>query len=239
MFTEIAKYWVWSDDLVCNIANLKNPIENSKPYNGEQFIKPMYNPTTQEVYEGASESEIAEIIKEKKKSYLSLIYQKTDELYTSAIARAVGKSGQGLAREQLDRLQAIYAKKYEDATNVLNGSNVSLVIIDLFIFEIENDFTDERFTKTIAYVNSLGANIDTSESKLFQYCKLIQFKFISGNAQLNYFKPLIENFRSRLITNLDKNEFEKIDQRFAIVEQINNSTTLQEIEILNTQFNSL
>ena len=65
MSTEIVKYWVWGDDFVCNIANLKAPIENSKPYNGEQFIKPIYNPQTNEVYEGATPEEIDEFNKSK------------------------------------------------------------------------------------------------------------------------------------------------------------------------------
>lgn len=60
MSIEIIKYWVWGDDFVCNTANLKVPIKNSKLYNGEQFISPKYNPITDTVYESATEEEIAE-----------------------------------------------------------------------------------------------------------------------------------------------------------------------------------
>ena len=60
MSTEIVKYWVWDDNFVCNTANLKSQIENSKPYNGECFVYPMYNPDTGEIYEGATQEEISE-----------------------------------------------------------------------------------------------------------------------------------------------------------------------------------
>lgn len=50
---------------------------------------------------------------------------------------------------------------------------------------------------------------------------------------------MIENFRSKLITNLDYKEFSIIDDRFIVVDNIHSETTIEEIFALNNQFNAL
>ena len=174
--------------------------------------------------------------------YRKTIYNLYDSLYTSSLARALNKSGQGLSQSQLERLKQGYEQKKQVAEQYLaNGTILNQTLFDTISFEESTDFVGAKLDNEIAYLNDqYGTNIPTENiTRIEQYCYLIISKFTIGSQYWEYLKAYCEAFRSKLITNLDNLEFELIDARIALVLTITNETTLAEIQALAIQFNSI
>lgn len=207
------------------------------------FFKSKWNGT--EFIEGATPEEIAEeqsrIIQNKISEYRAKIYESTEKLLDSSKARALGKVGQGLTRNQLDALEIFYIKKYNVSNNyIADESILDASIFELIQFEEENDFEGVKLDNEVNFLNTnYQANIPTDVSRIKKYCYLICAKFILGQAIDEMLKSLCEVFRSKLITNLDKSEFEKIDQRIELIKSITNQTSIPEIMSLKTPFDAI
>lgn len=195
-----------------------------------------------EVDKTLTPEEIQEINKSKISEYRATIYDITEKLLDSSKARALGKIGQGITKSQLDALEIFYTKKKDVAVNYLSNNVVTdQAIFELIQFEEANDFPDNMLENEISYLNqNYNAEIPTINiTRLEQYCHLIVVKFSLGHALDDMLKSLCEIFRSKLITNLDKSEFEKIDQRIVLIKTITNETTIEQILSLKTTFDTI
>lgn len=230
-------------------------IELHKKHGWIDYVEPIFNSETQKlgeiiVVDNIATREIIDLTPEeiensefgKLAEYRKKIYDLTESLITSSKARALGKVGQGLNYKQLQDLEIIYTNKKNVAQGYLNNDNsVNPIILDLISFEVENDFKGEKLDNEVAYFNAnYNANIDTSQSRLNQYCNLILVKYNLGVQLDNTLQALCESFRSKMITNLDNKEFNKIDQREALILTITNDTSITEIlTTIKTQFDAI
>lgn len=191
--------------------------------------------------EGAAEAQLLEIQINIISEYRLKIYDYTEKLFNSSKAGALNKVGQGLTKPQLDALEIFYIKKNEVATQYLiDETIVNESIFELIQFEESNDFTGVKLDNEVAYLNSnYNAQIPTNETRLKQYCYLIKVKFSLGSQLNELLKSFCEIFRSKLITNLDNLEFEKIDQRIALIQTITNEMTVSQILDLKTPFDAI
>lgn len=168
------------------------------------------------------------------------IYTIYDTLFESSLARALDKVGQGLTLSQLQSLRQEYELKKEVALAYITNGTADARTMDLIQFETDVDFAEPRLSNEVAYLNATyGANIPTSETPLYQYCNLIVVKYNLGSQLWDMLRSLCATFRSKLITDLDNNHFNRINQRIALIKTITNDTTVAEILALQTQFDSI
>jgi len=188
------------------------------------------------------ESATAEDITNKVNAYRKMIYDDYERLYSSSLARAVNKSGQWLSDTQLERLKIEYEQKKAEAEHYLQtGNSSNATLFSTIQFEVDADYPEPKLADEIAYLNqTYNAAIPTTNvTRLQQYCYLIVVKYNLASQLWETLKALCATFRSKLITNLDNNEFAKIDARRAIILQITNETTISEILALQNQFDAV
>ena len=211
----------------------------------DDLSSPLWNEDLQEWYEGEDQDVIDELVVSrliaKTSEYRRKIYEATEALMLSAKARALGKAGEGLTESQLSGLVIAYTEKKDVASVIINGgtpANTSMV--SLIDFEVTNDFTSDSLDQNISYLNATyNANIPLDVSDLIKYCYLIVTKFNLGEALRMELSSLCEYLRSKLITNLDKQEFDKIDARLLIPTLITNESTISEIIALKVDFDAI
>lgn len=235
-------YYYWNEDEVVKIGyfSKENKPINSIELIGENFIKPIFS--NGQIIEGATEQEIAEMEIQKASEYRAKIYELTDKLKSSAKARALGKVSEKLTEKQLNDLEESYTQKKEVAENYLSTGEVSNeIIFDLIVFEEANDFAGEKLIQTIQYLNAVyNTEIPTEKlTRIQMYCYIIVAKYGLGMYIKRTLNDLCEVFRSKLITDLDNLLFDKIDAKIALVQEITNDTTLEEILDLKNQFDAL
>jgi len=205
------------------------------PYLGG-LIKEFWNGS--DWVESATNEEISET---KTPIYRETIYDLVDKLSDSAKERALGKVGDNLTKEQLEKLEKRYLVKRQVAYDIVNNTpHQNKIMADLIDFEQENDFAGEKLLQTIEFLNSTyNTSIPTDTSRLIMYCNLILAKYELGRVADNLFTDLIEYFRSKMITWLDNGQFDKIDNGKAIVLSITSNNTIDDIMALKTQFDAL
>ena len=209
-----------------------------------EMIKPILQGSV--IIEGATQQEI-EALKIQKVAEKTLeIYNIYEDLYTSSLARAVSKVGQGLTREHLNNLReeyndvSILAQAYLNDGTILNAKSFQDITDEMNL-----DFPVPVLDQTVAYLNSVYASnpvyqiipTDENTTQIQKFCWLIVNKYNLGEALWTYLKDLCSKFRKRMITNLDNLEFDKYDARMLLVKSITNETTVEEIQALEIQFN--
>lgn len=176
------------------------------------------------------------------------IYYEYEKLYTSSLARAVSKVGQGLTREHLNNLREEYNDVKLLAEAYLNdGTILNAKAFQDITDEMNLDFPIPVLDQTVTYLNIIyGSNpiyklipTDESTTQIQKFCWLIVNKYNLGEALWVYLKDLCSKFRKRMITNLDNLEFDKYDARMLLVKSITNETTVEEIQLLETQFDAI
>jgi hypothetical protein len=235
-------YYYWNEDEVVKIGyfSKENKPINSIELIGENFIKPIFS--NGQIIEGATEQEIAEMEKQKVAEYRTKIYELTDKLKSSTKARALGKVSEKLTEKQLNDLEESYTQKKEVSEHYLQTNEVSNeIIFDLIVFEEANDFAGEKLIQTIQYLNTVyNTEIPTEKlTRIQMYCYIIVAKYGLGMYVKRTLNDLCEVFRSKLITDLDNLNFEKIDAKIALVQEITNDTTFDEIKNIKLQFDAL
>ena len=235
-------YYYWNEDEVVKIGyfSKENKPINSIELIGENFIKPIFS--NGQIIEGVTEQEIAEMEIQKASEYRTKIYELTDKLKSSAKARALGKVSEKLTEKQLNDLEESYTQKKEVAEHYLQTNEVANeIIFDLIVFEEINDFAGEKLIQTIQYLNTVyNTEIPTEKlTRIQMYCYIIVAKYGLGMYVKRTLNDLCEVFRSKLITDLDNLLFDKIDAKIALVQEITNDTTLEEILDLKNQFDAL
>ena len=220
-------------------------IEVNVIYNGN-FIKPLWNGNA--FVESATPEEIAIILNEKVAEKTLEIYNIYEDLYTSSLARAVSKVGQGLTREHLNNLReeyndvSILSQAYLNDGTILNAKAFQDITDEMNL-----DFPIPVLDQTVAYLNSVyGPNpvyqiipTDENTTQIQKFCWLIVNKYNLGEALWTYLKDLCSKFRKRMITNLDNLEFDKYNKRMLLVKSITNETTIEQIQLLETQFDAI
>lgn len=210
------------------------------------LLRPSWNGISWE--EGATQQEIEELNQQKVAEKTLEIYNEYEKLYTSSLARAVSKVGQGLTRDHLNNLREEYndvrllAEAYLANNNIINQKAFQDITDEMNL-----DFPGAVLDQTIAYLNSLyGSNPvyqlipeDENTPQIVKFCWLIVNKYNLGEAMWTYLKDLCSKFRKRMITNLDNLEFDKYDQRILLVKSITNETTIEQIQQLEIQFDAI
>ena len=198
--------------------------------------------------EGATQQEIDQQNQNKVSEKTLEIYDEYEKLYTSSLARAVSKVGQGLTREHLNNLREEYNDVKLLAEAYLNdGTILNAKAFQDITDEMNLDFPIAVLDETVTYLNSIyGLNriykliaTDESTTQIQKFCWLIVNKYNLGEAMWTYLKDLCSKFRKRMITNLDNLEFDKYDARMLLVKSITNDTTIEQIQQLETQFDAI
>lgn len=212
-------------------------------YQIKQLIKPILQNGA--IIEGATQEEIEALNIQKVAEKTLEIYNEYEKLYTSSLARAVSKVGQGLTREHLNNLREEYNDVRLLAEAYLNdGTILNAKAFQDITDEMNLDFPIPILDQTVAYLNSVYASnpvyqlipTDKNTTQIQKFCWLIVNKYNLGEALWVYLKDLCSKFRKRMITNLDNLEFDKYDARILLVKSITNDTTIEEIQLLETQF---
>jgi hypothetical protein len=200
----------------------------------KNYINEFWNGT--EWIEGATSEEVSTFETQRKHEIYLKIFEVVNELNTSALARSTNKKGVGLSRIELENLKSEYKSIYEVAKSYINNALIiDSIIFDTLEFEQENDFAGEKLNYVANY---LQIPIDEN-SRIQIYCKIIIKKYEIGELSLKEFNAFIRTFRSKMITFLDKNQFEKIEGGFNIVASITNEVTSDQIIEKFNQFNAL
>ena len=200
----------------------------------DNYINPIWNGTS--FIEGATDEELAANENQKKHEIYLNIFQVVNDLTTSALARATNKQGAGLSRVELENLKQEYKDIYEVAKNYIENALISdSLIFETLEFEQINDFPGEKLFQVANYLQISTAG----NSRIEIYCKIIIKKFELGELMLKSFSSFIRTFRSKMITFLEKNQFDKVEDGFDLVASINNNTTSEQIIEKFNQFNLL
>lgn len=205
----------------------------------QQSLSTMYLPgiVNGELIETADQSYFESL----KPQMLLRVYDKYESLYDSSLARALNKPGQGLSRAQLNSLRESYKLKRDTAVAFLAGNNVNQALMNLIQFECDVDFAEPRLANEVAFLNAnFEANIPTENTtRIAQFCKLIEVKHSIGERVWDILLPFCETFRSKLITDIETNAFNRFNARFALVESITNETTIDDISAMQQTFNEM
>jgi len=217
---------------------------NEVPTNRQIATKNYENNFVKAKWNGTQWIEVAtpeEIIASIRPSYLQEIYEIVDKLSFSAKERALGKVGDNLTKEQLEKLEKRYLVKKEVAERVVSNLPIqNEIIYNLIDFEQENDFAGEKLIQTIHFLNSTyNASIPIDTSRIVMYCNLILAKYQIGRTADDLFTNLIEYFRSKMITWLDNGQFDKIEEGKLIIFTINSTHNNTDILNLKTQFDQI
>jgi hypothetical protein len=200
----------------------------------KSYVNPFWNGS--EWVESATAEELKEIENQKGKEIYLKIFEVVNELTTSALARATNKQGVGLSRIELENLKNEYKDIYEVAKSYIdNALIIDSLIFDTLEFEQDNDFTGEKLNYVANYLQISTAG----NSRIEIYCKIIIKKFEFGELMLKSFFSFIRTFRSKMITFLEKGDFDKVNTGFQMVGSITNETTNEEITLKFNQFNLL
>jgi len=235
-------YYTWTnaEDLHCAFFE-----EGTQPINS-QLVEPPYieKPILLNgaVVEGITQEEIDESTNKKVIEYRKIIYDLTEGLSDSTLARALGKENDELTRSQLEKLKVFYEGKKNVAERyLLDGGISSQDTFDLIAWEVETDYPSVALDGLVNYLNTnYVAGIPTTGiTRLQQYCHVIVVKYGLGVGLLMTLEPLCEVVRSKLLTNLNNLEFDKIEARIGIVKTITNSTSITEILTLKTDFDAV
>jgi len=228
------KYYIFNDNN--EITHIES--HTLKPNNGilvgdDNFIKPIIN--GEEVLEGATLEEIEAIRQQEYLDVYKKINVKVDELITSALARVTGKVGKGLTRQELENLKSEYKDVYLVAKEyVLNQVVIDDVIFQSLEFEEQNDFGGDALIQTANYLNVETEN----KTRIMIYCEIVCKKYEYGEGMYALFRGYTRKFRSKMITLLDQEQYEKINTGFAMIEELHSKTN-EEIQLLFNQFNQL
>lgn len=169
------------------------------------------------------------------KEKLHEVYTIYDSIYVSSLARATGKSGQGLQKQQLESLREEYLDKYTTSLEYTSSRVVSnQKMLSELEKECERDFAGDLLDDEC---DKFGLN--KTGTRLTKFCRIVIFKYEYGQEMWEYFKALCSKVRTTLITDIEKGQVEKYNSRLAVVFSITNETTFEQIQVLETTFEQI
>lgn len=193
-------YHIYNENL--EITHAEYFEEGSQPENAVfvencSFTKPMVNPETLEVYEGASSQDISNL---KSPEYLTKLQFYSSDLRIRAKAAAIGKKGE---RDYIFAQVEMYELKYKIANDEIVGQY----------------FTDLLTNEAIEFGTTIGVNLDLATFK-----ELIINRYETAEAQYRQFLFMIERCRTFIQTLIETNQFDKVDSAFAMIDTLNDAS---------------
>jgi hypothetical protein len=206
--------------------------ENAVFVEGVNFMKPMFNPETNEVFEGATTEEIEQLNNQLSEQMFADINDIYAKMHKSVLERVTGKRGN---IEFLNSLQIEYEQKYKVALKVLADEPTSYAMYDAI--DREKEFEDFAGDTLYMYLAALGLN--PLNDRMKDFCQLIKYKYEYGNELYSNLMAMLSQMRTRLIVDVEKKQFDKYNQRKEIVCSIDNNDTILDIQTKYSNFMAL
>ncbi len=155
------------------------------------------------------------------------IIKRYNYLMMRALSSSMGKYG---SFEYLQNQKSEYDEKYA----VAKGLKVSIPLSNSLEKEMNRDFTDASLIETLQYFG-----IELGSTKLENFYKLIIFKYEYAENRYEIFKAFCIDYRTKCRTFLELNQMEKLNQAFAMADNLSVEITDSEIQTLYNQFDAL
>ena len=155
------------------------------------------------------------------------IINRYNYLMMRSLSSSMGKYG---GYEYLNNQKQEYDEKYL----IAKGLKVSIPLSNSLQKEMDRDFSDASLIANLEYFGiSPGAN------KIENFYKLIIFKYEYAENRYEIFKAFCVDFRTKCRTFLEFNQMDKLNQAFAMAENLPQTLTDEQIEILYNEFDAL
>lgn len=207
----------WREVIIPEVAEYQR-LSNDFTLVGDIITKEVIDFTEEEI-EQFNASKIAELEK--------TIIDKYNYLMMRALSSSMGKYG---SYEYLNNQKQEYEEKYL----VAKGLRVSVPLSSSLQKEMDRDFTDASLITTLEYFG-----ITLGETKLENFYKLIIFKYEYAENRYEIFKAFCVDYRTKCRTFLELNQLDKLNQAFAMSDNISETITDLEIETLYNEFDAL
>lgn len=167
-------------------------------------------------------------------SYTVNVQEKEEQIikrYNYLMMRALSSSMQKYGSyEYLNNQKQEYEEKYL----VAKGLKVSVPLSSSLQKEMDRDFTDSSLIATLAYFG-----LTPEATKLENFYKLIIFKYEYAENRYEIFKAFCVDYRTKCRTFLELNQIDKLNQAFAMADNLSETITDEEIETLYNEFDTL
>lgn len=155
------------------------------------------------------------------------IIKRYNYLMMRALSSSMQKNG---SYEYLNNQKQEYEEKYL----VAKGLKVSVPLSSSLQKEMDRDFTDSSLIATLAYFG-----LTPEATKLENFYKLIIFKYEYAENRYEIFKAFCVDYRTKCRTFLELNQIDKLDQAFAMSDNLSETITDEEIQTLYNEFDAL
>lgn len=163
----------------------------------------------------------------KSQEYLKEVNLVYESLMFSALSRSIGKTG---TRAYLEAQREEYKDKYECAKGLVENPFMEVSIRA----ELDRDFPEDTINSVLEIYG-----LPTSGTRLERMKRLIVFRYEYGNQAFLQFKAFIADFRTKCITYIELQNFEKVDEIIDLAKSITGDTTNEEIFQKVLTFNDL
>lgn len=182
--------------------------------------------------------EIEALEDKKTEQYLADIQTLYTSMFISALSRVTGKKGSKL---ELDAVREEYFDKYTVSLEYVSQQSINnQSLLDEMIEECERDFSGVILEQTINYLNATyNAQILLTEDRVYNFCGIVIFKYLSGEFIFKKLKSYCSYFRTACITDVEKGQISLYEQRKALAKSITNETSIEQIEDLVIQSKAL
>ena len=192
---------------------------------GDEFIL-VNNIVTKEVIDFTAEE--IELVNQNKIAELeNAIIDKYNYLMMRALSSSMQKYG---SYEYLNNQRQEYYEKYL----VAKGLKISIPLSSSLQKEMDRDFTDASLIATLQYFG-----ITPVTDKLENFYKLIIFKYEYAENRYEIFKAFCVDFRTKCRTFLELNQLNKLNQAFAMSDNLPTELSDSDIQNLYNQFDAL
>lgn len=188
------------------------------------FIKPMVNSETLEVYEGAIPEEVNAL---KAPAYEQGIIERFSYLMLRALSSSMGKYG---SYEYLQLQKIEYDEKYKVAKGLL----VCPPLLEAITREMYRDFPEAMLDSILT---SYG--ITPTGSQLDKMLQLIVYRYEYAESRYNTFKGFSIDFRTKCRTLVELAEWTKLDQAFSLVDSLPESLNDEQINAFYNDFDAI
>jgi hypothetical protein len=179
--------------------------EYSIPYNNEDFIKPKVNLATLELYEGANQEEIEAKNQEIITTLINRINVEFTKLRQRALASSIGKP-LSFGWDYIKEQSEQYRDKYHVAKGTIVNTLVSQMIADE-----SNDF---------------GITEEQMKAMIVQ-------RFEAGENAYLQFTAMVERGRTKALTFVENNDFQKAETVISIMETVPEALTMGDAILLS------
>jgi len=162
------------------------------------------------------------------------IEEKEEEIikrYNYLMMRALSSSMQKYGSYEYLQNQKL---EYDDKYLVAKGLMVSAPLSSSLEKEMNRDFTEESLIATLAYFG-----LTPELTKLENFYKLIVFKYEYAQNRYEIFKAFCVDYRTKCRSFLELNQIDKLNQAFAMSDNLPDTLTDLEIETLYNEFDAL